>query len=109
MTLSHAVALVTGEPRTGTGPSLELDPVLPGGAAFGVPDAVEDAAAPLDRLHRGDVVDRADDQHPIKADRPGLVEHADDRPAGQPASPRGRPDAVTDVTCPPHVVTVAVP
>lgn len=46
-------------------PALELDPVTPGGSESDVPDALEDAAAPLDRLHRGDIVDRADGQHPI--------------------------------------------
>src|SRR5439155_17527741 len=77
--------------------SLKVDPVAPGGAELGVPDALEDAAAPLDRLRRGDVVHRADGQQPAQ------------RPGGQPAPACRRPDAVTEVAGPPEEVVAPVP
>ena len=51
-------------------PSLELDPVTACRTEFGVLDAFEDSATPLDRLYRGDIVDAADCEDPIQAESP---------------------------------------
>jgi tetratricopeptide (TPR) repeat protein len=75
----------------------------------GVPDRLEDAAEALDRPRRGGVVGRADQQQPVEAAPPRLVEHPAQRPPGQPTPPRGRPDTEADVTGSPHVVVVRVP
>src|SRR5690349_15976891 len=54
----------------------------------------------LGRPGRGDVGRRADQQHPVETEAPRLAEHLAQRPGGQPATARRRPDAVADVARP---------
>ena len=63
---------------------------------------------PSDRLRRRLSAVRADGQQPTQTEHARLVEHPAQRPGGQPAPARGRPDAVTDVAGPPHVVVATV-
>jgi len=86
----------------------DRDPVPPRRAELGVPDALEDAAVALDRLDRGNVVGRADNQHPVHAEHPCLVEHPAQCPSCQPAPARGGPDAVANVAGPLHEVAEPV-
>src|SRR5690348_3433364 len=63
----------------------------------------------LDRPGRGDVGRRADKQHPVETEAPRLAEHLAQRPGGQPATARRRPDAVADVAGPADEVAGLVP
>jgi hypothetical protein len=72
-------------------------------------NAFEHAALPLDRLRGRDVVRRADDQYPLHAKVPCLVQNLLQRPSGKALPSSGRAYSIADVASAANLLGVAVP